>query len=83
MDKHLWEHIKEYWLIYAFIGQLIVSYTLTTQSIESNKISIEANQARIVKLEQAQDSEAIVLSDIKSKLASIETSILFIRERVK
>lgn len=41
------------------------------------------HENRITRLEQNQTAEALVISEINSRLASIETSILFIKDRVK
>lgn len=67
---------KEYWVILVVIGQFIFTiFTLQT--------GYKDHEKRIATLEQYREKEVIVLTDIQSRLASIETSILFIKDRLR
>ena len=75
MEKPL-KMVKEYWVILLVIGQFIFTvFTLQT--------GFKDHEKRIATLEQYREKEVVVLTDIQSRLASIETSILFIKERLK
>ena len=75
-ERGIVNHIKEYWIIYAFAGQLIMNYTVTNQTLKDHT-------KRIEKLETKAESTDIVVTEIRTKLSSIETSILYIKEAVK
>jgi hypothetical protein len=75
-SKNLLETLKDNWMVVAFIVQLIVTYALLNSTVANH-------EQRIVKLEDYREKESIVLADIQSRLASIETSIMFIKERLR
>ena len=75
-NRNIFNHIKDYWILYAFIVQLVVNFTITGQTLEDHA-------ERIQTLEKKQESEEILLSEIRTKLSSIETSILFIKDAIK
>ena len=69
-------HLKEYWALYLFLGQAI-----WTMWFANFTLSDHSN--RIATLEEKQQSEDIILTEIKTKLASIETSIKYIEKSIK
>lgn len=75
-NKNMLRHLKEYWVIYAFIAQLIATFVMNQQD------HLNFTE-RIEKLEHYREAETVLLSDIQSRLASIETSLMFIKERVR
>lgn len=70
------KHIKSYWLIYAFCVQLVMSYTIAEASISDH-------ERRIGVLESSEVTRGVVLAEINSRLASIETAIKFIEKAMK
>jgi len=82
-NQHLIKHVKEYWIIYAFLVQLIISYTVINQSIKDNTRDIEAVANRVERIEQNEDKSALIIAEINSRLSSIDTAILFIKEKVR
>jgi len=77
------KHTKEYWIIYAFLVQLIISYTVINESIKDNTRDIGVLTLRVERLEVNEDANALVVSQINSRLSSIDTAILFIKDRVR
>lgn len=66
-------HIKEFWALYLFLGQAIWTFGFA-------QFTIWDHEKRIASLEVTQKSEDVILSEIKTKLASIETSIKYIEQ---
>jgi len=73
---NLFRSLKENWIILGFLVQIVVTWTLFSANITEH-------DKRLVKLEEYRDAESIVLNDIQTRLASIETSLVFIKERLK
>ena len=69
-------HLKEYWFLYAFIFQTIYTFWF-------NNFTIQNHTDRIAQLETRQNNEDVLLSEIKSRLASIDTSVEFIKQIVQ
>ena len=82
-DQHLLKHIKDYWIIYAFLVQLVISYTVINQSIKYNARDIQTVSFRVERIEENEDGNALIIAQINSRLASIDTAILFIKEKVR
>jgi chaperonin cofactor prefoldin len=72
--EKFFRHIKEYWVMYLFVGSLIVNYSTTQTAIAS------LNQ-RTDKLEVSQERSDLNYSEIRSRLASIDTNIQYLKER--
>ena len=70
------KHIKEYWLLYAFIAQLVITVAL-------NGADHENFEKRITKLEKSQNEEQIILTDIQTRLSSIETNLEWIKRNLR
>lgn len=68
-------HLKKYWQLYAFVAYVIVQWTVFGGNIE-------ANTQRIDGLEERQQEEEIILLDIRTQLASINTSLEFIKQEL-
>ncbi len=68
--------IKENWIFIIVIVQFV--YTVFT--LQNN---FQDHEKRIISLETKQEKEDIVLNDIRSRLASIETSLVFIKDRLQ
>ena len=66
-------HLKAYWAFYLFVGQAI--WTLWFANF-----TLQDHDKRIASLEQRQNSEDVLLTEIKSRLASIDTSIKYIEQ---
>ena len=75
-DKGIIQHLKEYWLIYGFVAQLIINYTATSQTLADHN-------RRLIELEKKQESEELIITEIRTKLASIETSLIYIKDALK
>jgi septation ring formation regulator EzrA len=71
-NRNLISHIKDNWFMYLFIGQLIFSYAVFSSRIEEN-------DKRIVQLEEEQHANQVTLSEIKSRLASIDTNLEYLK----
>lgn len=65
--------IKENWIFIVVIVQFLYN-VFTLQD------GFDNHENRIVQLEKNQASEVLVISEINSRLASIETSLVFIKE---
>lgn len=76
MNKSFITLLKENWVIIVVIGQFVISM-LTLQG------GFNDHERRIVKLEETKITDALNISEINSRLASIETSLVFIKEAVK
>jgi hypothetical protein len=75
-NRNIISHIKDNWIIYAFIVQLIATFVI------NNADHISFNN-RINKLEQYREDETKVLLEMQKDLASIKTSILYIEKSLK
>ena len=75
-DKNLFTHIKENWIVYAFILQLVANYALNNADHLQFKKDIS-------ELQTYRQSESILLTDIQSRLVGIETSIKYIERAIK
>lgn len=76
MDTGLTKHLKNYWIIYAFIVQIIVGWTLVGARLESLEIITARHEIKI-------EANALNGAEINSRLASIETSLEFIKAQLR
>jgi len=75
MEQHL-SKLKSYWWIILFIGTLIVSWTNSNNRITA----VEENQEYIMETQKQRNLEYTFL---QIDIASIKTSLEFIRERLE
>jgi hypothetical protein len=68
-------HLSKYWVMYLFIGQMIITFT-------TNFNQLQVLDNRVDALEKKQDSNDLVSIEVRTKLASIETSLEFIKKSV-
>ena len=71
-DKNFITHLKENWFIYLFVGQLVFNFAITGTRITNA-------EERISTLEGYQRTEQVTLSEIKSRLASIDTNLEYLK----
>jgi hypothetical protein len=76
MNKTFWNLLKENWVIILTVGSFIVT-VLSLQDGYKN------HESRIEKLENTKVTDALNIAEINSRLSSIETSLIFIKEAVK
>jgi hypothetical protein len=76
MNKQLWILLKENWIFVVVIGQFIVTFGVLQTVVKDH-------DARIKTLETEKVASALSISEINSRLASIETSLIFIKEAVR
>lgn len=74
-DKTTISHIAKYYTIYAVIVSLIVTWTTML-------IRLDSQHVRIENLEVQSHANEIGLAEINSRLASIETSLEFIKKAI-
>lgn len=72
-QQSVFGHLSKYWVIYAFVIQTVITWTLMGARITNLEIEQAKQQAKI-------DKTDIVLLDIQTRLASIETSLKYIAE---
>ena len=75
MEQHL-SKLKSYWWIILFIGTLIVSWTNSNNRIPA----VEENQEYIMETQKQRNLEYTFL---QIDIASIKTSLEFIREKIQ
>lgn len=75
-NKNILNHLKDNWILYAFIAQLFTTFVL------NNADHIEFRKD-ISELQEYRNQETILLTDIQKDLASIKTSILYIERTLK
>ena len=78
-DGGLVSHLNKYWAIYFCIAQLIVTFTFGYARIGTAESKIAELQASQNSQDAIIDSQRTDASDIKARLASIDTSLLFIK----
>lgn len=76
MESKSLNFIKTNWIVLAFLAQIIGTWFVLNNTVNDH-------EKRISDLENYREQETLVLTDIQSRLASIETSILFIKDRLK
>jgi len=77
-DKPLMQHIKQYWVIYAFFVQFIVSYTTINSRILAHDEKFGVQDKRLDILDNKVANVDVALTEIKTSLAEIKTSIKYI-----
>jgi len=76
MNKSLGVLLKENWIFIVVIGQFILTFGFIQNSVNDH-------EERLKRLENERISEALAISEINSRLSSIETSLLFIKDALK
>ncbi len=72
-DKTILQHLKDNWIIYLFVGNIIYSTAIT-----GSRLSAAEN--RIDTLEAYQRQEQVTLTEIKTRLASIDTNLEYLKK---
>lgn len=72
-DKNFLQHLKDYWILYLFVGQMIFSVAITGSRLK-------AVEGRTDMLEAYQRQEQVTLTEIKMRLASIDTNLEFLKQ---
>lgn len=75
-DNNIISHFLKYQAIYGIIVSFIITWTLMGARIDA----LERND---VKQDAKIEAYALSLAEINSRLASIETSLSYIKERLK
>ena len=75
-DDSVFGHFLKYQAVYAVILSFVISYTLLGARLTSLEKDTLRAQIQV-------DSNKIILSDVNSRLASIETSLEFIKVQLK
>lgn len=75
-DKGIGNHILKYWVVYITLITLAGSWATIT-------FRITALEARTTKMEEYRESEQITLIQMQKDIASINTSIIYIRESLQ
>jgi hypothetical protein len=76
MNKSFLTLLKENWIFIVVIGQFILTIGLLQTTVKDH-------EERIGQLERERVTEALSISEINSRLASIETSLIFIKEALR
>ena len=71
-DKNFIQHLKDYWILYLFVGQMVFSVAVTGSRLN-------AAENRLDTLESYQRSEQVTLTEIKTRLASIDTNLEYLK----
>lgn len=66
-------HIKDYWLIYLFVGNIVFNVSSTASRLGMLEVKASKN-------DDMHETLQIDLTDIKSRLASIDTSLQYLRQ---
>ena len=74
-NKNILTHVKDNWILYAFIAQLIATFVI------NNADHIQFRKD-ITELQDYRKNETLQLADIQTRLASIETSIKYIERKL-
>jgi chaperonin cofactor prefoldin len=72
----LLEHLKQFWFIYAFVGQFIVNYSFINNTLAQHTKRLDILEIKVERTD-------LNLAEIKTTLAEIKTSIKYIEQRVK
>lgn len=75
-ERGLVWHIKEFWFLYMALAQLIYTFGFTN-------FTLQDHERRITLAEKTGISQDVMLSEIKSQLASINTSLKYIEQMVR
>ncbi len=71
-DVSLLNHVKTYWVIYIFIANIIMTYTLYGSRLTALEVRADKNDA-------VQTEQNNVELDIRTRLASIDTTLQFLK----
>jgi len=72
VDVNIFQHLRNYWVIYLFIVNMIITFTTTSTRLN-------ALEAQAAKNEITQDQQNQVELDIRTQLASINTNIEYLK----
>lgn len=75
-DKNIISHFIKYQAVYALIAYLIITWTIYGSEIEHLKENDIKQDAKI-------EANSLNGAEIKTRLASIETSLEFIKQQLK
>lgn len=75
-NNNIINHVKNNWVIYAFIVQLITNYAI-------NNVDHIQFKKDILELQEYRNSETILLTEMQKDIASIKTSIIYIEKNLK
>lgn len=78
-----WKFLKEYWIIFAFATQIVFNYAGYVAFKDSITKDFTQVVTRVEKLEARSVSDALIVSEINSRLASMETSLRYIERLLK
>lgn len=73
-DNNFIQHVKDNWVIYVVAGQLI--FNISISGIRDTNM-----EARINTLEAYQRTEQVTLTEIKTRLASIDTNLEYLKKQ--
>jgi galactokinase len=76
MQKPLLTFIKENWILIVVVAQFILNMGYINNALTQH-------EKRIIVLENTKEQNAIIISEINSRLASIETSLKFIEKTLR
>ena len=71
MDKNALKHLKDYWIFYLFIANLIITFTTTSTRLAALEVRAQKN-------DQLHDSLDLNILQIKTDISSINTSLKFL-----
>lgn len=74
--EHFTTHLKSNWIIYAFLVQLIINWTITGTRLDSLEI-------RVSKIESELTSNELLLIEIQKDIVEVKTSLEFIKQRLQ
>lgn len=74
--EHFTTHLKSNWIIYAFLVQLIINWTITGTRLDSLEI-------RVGKIESELTSNELLLIEIQKDIVEVKTSLEFIKQRLQ
>lgn len=69
-------HLKSNWIIYAFLVQLIINWTITGTRLD-------LLETRVSKIESELTSNELLLIEIQKDIVEVKTSLEFIKQRLQ
>ena len=75
-DNNLIGHLKQYWFMYAFAVQFIINYNFVNTTLQAHSKRLDILEIKVEKAD-------LNLTEIKTTLAEIKTSIRYIEQKVK
>jgi len=74
LDSNILQHLKDNWIFYLFVGQMIFSVAITGTRLSQA-------ETRLGNLEIYQEKNQTTLTDIKARLASIDTNLEYLKRK--